>query len=135
MQRPLVTYTSDEAPREVLELAGLLVPRLLAGDHPQLKTLRAQYERASIASVEYDGVGFFVNYTVRDEMPKTVPANLTGGDARITVAGMGAPAGCVLFVRDGRLEMLDIYSFVDAWPLDAEVVAVDDIIPLSVGEA
>ena len=135
MERRLDTYAPDEAPRQVLALAALLVPQLLAGDHPQLETLRAQYERASIASVESSGVGVFVNYTVPDEVLKTVPANLTGGDARITVAGMEAPAGCVLLVRDGRLAFLETYCFVDAWPVDAEVLAVDDVCPLLVREA
>ena len=100
---PKIFTAADGAPREVLELAALIVPQLLVGDHPTLAALRKQYERARIRQVKLTGVGFLVDYEVPDDAPLAVPPDLAGGAAKIQVAGASVPAGCVLLVRKGRL--------------------------------
>jgi hypothetical protein len=128
------TYAPDEAPRQILDLAALLVPQLLAGDDPQLKVLRAQYEQAHVSSVESSGVGFFVNYEVPDDLAVAIPPAFAGGDARIAIAGVEFGAGCVLFVREGRLSMFETYTYDGSWPDNAEVLSVDEVFPLVVPE-
>lgn len=126
------TYAPDEAPRRVLDLAAVLVPQLLAGDDPRLKVLRAQYEQAHVSSVESSGVGFFVNYDVPTQLAVVVPSDFAGGDARITIAGVEIGAGCVLFVRGGRLAFFETYTYGDSWPAEAEVLSVDNVFPVLV---
>jgi hypothetical protein len=132
MEAGLQTYAPDEAPREVLDLAASLIPQLLAGDNPQLKFLRAQFEQGRVSGVESSGVGFFVNYDIPAGLPSVVPANFAGGDARIKVAGLEVEAGCVLFVREGRLAFLELYTYGEPWPAEAEVLSVDSPVPLIV---
>ena len=110
--RPKI-FTADGAPREVLELAALVVPELLVGDHPTLAALREQYERARIRRVELTGRRFFVDYEVPDDAPLAVPPDLGAGAANIPVAGERVPVGCVLLVRKGRLATLEGSTFAD----------------------
>lgn len=46
------TYVGADAPKEMLDLVGLLMPLLLAGDHPTSAALREQYARAKIKTIE-----------------------------------------------------------------------------------
>jgi hypothetical protein len=54
------------------------------------------------------------------------------GSVAAVVPGGGAPhgAGCILFVREGRLAMLEGFSYDDEWPENAAVLAVSDVVPL-----
>ena len=119
-------FDPPNAPPQLLDLVGRLMPLLLAGDHPTLVTLRAQYRRARITKVELTGVGFFVDFEVPPEMAKTEPPDLAGGGANIAVAGVKHGAGCVLFVREGRLTMLEGFTYDDEWPEHPQVLAIED---------
>lgn len=124
-------YLPHEAPPEVLALASQLVPLLLAGNHPAIVALRAQYAVAQITSVELTGVGFFVNYKVPEEAPRAVPSDFAGGNAYIELAGVNEPSGCVLFVHDGKLALLEGYTFAESWPEHTQVLAITQILPLT----
>jgi hypothetical protein len=125
------TYGAADAPVEVLQLAKRLVPLLLEGPHPALSVLRRQLLDARVKQVELTGVGFYLDFDVPSYVPLAEPANLAGGDAKITIQGFEHPAGCVLFVRGGRLETLEVYTYgSDAWPERLLVVAIDDVFPL-----
>ena len=124
------TYTAENAPRNVAGLAEVVVPYLLVADHPAITALRAQYRRRCITTVEMTGVGFFVNYAVPDDAPAAVPRDFAGGNAEIHIAGLEYPAGCVLFVRDGKLRMFEVYIFDDDWPEDDTVLGVERVVPL-----
>ena len=64
------TFTAETAPVEVLALAALIVPRLIAGDDPTMAALREQYERAIIRRVELRGLNFVVDYQVPEAVLK-----------------------------------------------------------------
>jgi hypothetical protein len=123
-------YSADDAPAEVIALAQRLVPLLIEGEHPALGVLREQYRRARIEEVELSGVGFFVHFNIPSDTPKVEPANFSGGAARIQLVGARHGAGCVLFVRKGRLSMLEGYTYDDEWPENAAVLSVSDVIPI-----
>ena len=128
-------YGAGEAPPEVLALVERLVPSLISGDHPALAALRGQFRRARIREVELTGVGFYVDFDIPADSPLAVPSDFTGGSATITLEGASHGAGCVLFVRDGRLATLECYTYADSWPEHARVLAVDDIVPISPTQA
>lgn len=117
----------------MLVLVARLIPRLIEGEHPALMTLREQFRQAKIKSVEMTGVGFYVDFEVPLDLPLTEPRNFAGGDARITLMGAHNGAGCVLHVQEGRLATLEGYTFDDAWPEEAEVLAVEDVFPVVPG--
>src|SRR5262245_7794025 len=111
------TYGAADAPAEILQMAKRLVALLLEGTHPALSALRQQSLGARIKQVELTGVGFYLDFDVAEDAPLAEPANIEGGDAKITLQGFEHPAGCVLFVREGRLATLDVYTYGnDAWP-------------------
>src|SRR5262245_25790022 len=123
-------YASSDAPPAILSLVAHLVPRLLEGKQPALAALREQFKQAKITSIEATGLGFYVDFEVPADLPLTDPRNFTGGDAVINLEGAQAPAGCVLYVREGRLATLEGYTFDDAWPEDAKVLSVEDVHPV-----
>jgi hypothetical protein len=128
------TYSFTEAPREVLELVARLMRLLLAGDHPTCALLRHQYARATIRQVTLTGVGFFVDFEVPLESARTAPEKFAGGDVNIQVDGVEHGAGCLLFVRDGVLSMLEGYTYGEEWPEHAVVRELRDAIPVVPGD-
>ena len=128
-------YSGSDAPQEVLDLTAVLMPGLLAGENPSYAVLRAQYARCSITRVELTGVGFFVSFDVPGDMERSIPANIAGGDAVIRYAESPVQAGCVLFVRDGLLRELEVYTFDAEWPEHATVTSVESVTPLPIGTA
>jgi hypothetical protein len=128
-------YLADKAPTEVLILVDRLVPSLISGDHPALGTLREQFRRARVKEVELTGAGFYVDFEIPADSPLTEPRNFTGGSASITLEGANHGAGCVLFVRDGRLVMLEGFTYDDLWPEHARVLAIENIIPINPAKA
>jgi hypothetical protein len=126
-------YGPDDMPEAVRFLVERLLPPLVEGSHPALVALQQQIPQVRIAKVELTGVGFFVDFEDAGNAPLAEPANFVGGNAVITVAGATAPAGCVLFVSNGRISLLEGYTCGDdIWPEDAEV-SVEDVIPIHPG--
>jgi hypothetical protein len=137
-QHPDVTYpkkfSGAQAPNEVVSLVNRLMPRLLAGEHPALVALREQLNSATISEVEMTGCGFYARFAVAADAPLASPPRLTGGSAKIELSDAKHGAGCVLFVRDGRLSTLEGYTYDDDWPEDARVLSVGDIVPIRIDE-
>jgi len=125
-------YSGPDAPREVLDLTAELLPRLLDGTHPAHEVLRSQYARSSVSRVELTGVGFFVTFALPDDVTRCVPADIAGGDAVIRYAESPTQAGCVLFVREGVLRELEVYTFDGSWPEHATVTSVESVMPLPI---
>jgi hypothetical protein len=119
------------APPSVRMLVRELLPRLLEGEHPALVALRDQSRGVTVRSVDLSGVGFFAHLLVPSDAPATDPARIVGGGAEITLAGMEHGAGCVLFVEDGRLSMLEGYTNAgEEWAEDAVVTSIGRVTPL-----
>ncbi|MEZ5989288.1 MAG: hypothetical protein R3F30_09235 [Planctomycetota bacterium] len=107
-----------------------LLPQLVAGRDPVSEVLRDQLRNATIGGIELSGAGFFVDIDVPPDLPTVAPRNITGGSADIELAGVPHGAGCLLFVREGRLSMLECYTYVGEWTEDTEVLSVKDIVPI-----
>ncbi len=127
-------YSGADAPVEVLDLTAVLMPQLLNGSDGSLEVLRRQYARCSVSRVELTGAGFFVSFDVPDDLERCVPARLAGGDACIMYEESPIQAGCVLFVREGVLQELEVYVFDGEWPEHAHVTSVAYVTPLPLGE-
>lgn len=124
------SFGPGAVPASVRILIAKLLPQLLEGEHPALVALQTQLRQASITRVEMTGSGFYVDFTIPTNLPLTVPADFEGGDAEIYLNGAEHTAGCVVFVRGGRLSMFEAYTYADDWPLDAEVVDIKNVFPL-----
>jgi hypothetical protein len=117
----------------LVDLSKRLMALLLAGDHATLVTLREQYARATIREISLTGSGFFIHYDVPADIARVTPARLTGGDIYIELEGVEHGAGCLVFVRDGALAMLEGYLHGDeSWPDESIVVSLRDALALPV---
>jgi hypothetical protein len=94
-----------------------VLAKLLAGDHPVLAALRSQAERARLVSRDYTGAGFYCSFEVPADVPTlSQHSDFEFGDVNATVNGLKHGAGFVIFVRGGRLDTLEGYSYDESWP-------------------
>lgn len=96
-----------------LEQAVLL--KQLAGDHPTLGVLRIQAERARVVERKETGVGFFCDFEVEASAP-SADGDFQISDVHGELSGLAHGVGFVLFIRSGRLSMLEGFTFDEPWP-------------------
>ena len=93
------------------------IDKLLAGEHPILAGLREQARDATVISREFTGSGLF---TTLSPAPTATRLPLHGrlalSDVGGQIAGLQYPAGFILFVEDGLINMLECFSFEDDFP-------------------
>jgi hypothetical protein len=99
-----------------IDLEDKLMELLLQGNHPTLAVLRQQYSSAKVVRREFSGVGFFTIFEVPDNIPTVIPENITGGNVDIELENLPNGAGCVLFVKKGKLDLLECYTNTNPWP-------------------
>jgi hypothetical protein len=96
-----------------------VLDKLLAGDHDVLVALRAQAAMARLASREYTGAGFHCSFEVPADAPRvSAMSDFELGDVDASIDGLEHGAGFLLFVRNGRMTMLEGYSYEEPWPAD-----------------
>ena len=95
---------------------------LLAGAHPTLEMLRAQFERSYVSERNFTGLGFFTTFKVREPYSRLDPPNrIVIDDVCADVAGLETGCCFVLFVDDGLLGTLECHLWGDnALPKDAQ---------------
>lgn len=98
------------------QLEQAVLDKLLAGDDPMLVALRSQADRARVTRCEYTGVGFYCWFDVPEGAPKAGDGDYTLGDVSANIEGLEHGAGFVLFVRGGRPDNLEGFSYDEPWP-------------------
>jgi hypothetical protein len=99
---------------EPLEVAVLA--KLLDGEHPMLAALRLQLPALSVIKRERTGVGFYTSFSVSPVTLRAPLASVRFGDVEASIPGLAHGAGFLLYVDDGLLQMLEAYSYDEAWP-------------------
>jgi hypothetical protein len=92
-----------------------VMTKLVDGEHPVLRELQKQLELSSVRKREKTGVGFYLYL----EVPESVcmsSLDLKLGDVIADIAELKHGAGFVLYVKNGRLNMLEGYSYDEPWP-------------------
>jgi hypothetical protein len=89
---------------------------LLAGEDDRLAVLRSQLKGVSVARRELSGAGFFTHLSVPAHLPRVPSKQLVIGDLYSEVAGLQHPAGFLLFVTDGTLDLLECFTVDDQLP-------------------
>jgi hypothetical protein len=116
-----------EVAQEEFELS--LMNLILQGEHPVLTILRQQFAAAKIVSRNFSGVGFFTDFEVPDTAPLVEPSHFAAGNVDIQLENLRYGAGCVLFVRDGKLDFLECYTFSEPWPEQIIIKSLSHPIP------
>lgn len=99
------------------EMEKRALEMLLAGEDDRLAVLRSQLKAALVARRELSGVGFFTYLSVPPHLPRVQgPKRLVIDDLYSEVAGLQHPAGFLLFVTDGTLDVLECFTVDDQWP-------------------
>jgi hypothetical protein len=125
----------ERVPQGVADAVERLMPALTEGADPFLRTLRDQYMRSRIDSVELTGVGFYMDFLIPDDVPLTTPLVYAGGNATLCIDTAENGGGCVLFVKDGKLATLEVYTFDDlGWTEESRVTEIHDVVPPIAGE-
>jgi len=102
---------------DLTEFEREVLAKLLSGAHPVLDVLRRQVHRAAVKDRELTGVGFFTTFDIPADAPRTPGRHAYRlGDVLAHFEPLRHGAGFVLFVRDGVADMLEGYTFDEAWP-------------------
>lgn len=93
------------------------IATILGGDHPVLEVLRAQLVKCEVSKREFSGVGFFTSLAVPPDVPSApVSKRLDLGDVHVSMDGVAHGVGLVLFVEEGRLAVLEGFTYDGPWP-------------------
>ena|SRR5437764_588885 len=102
---------------ELTALESAVIDVLLPDDLPEAAILREQLRSARVSSREMTGVGFFTEFTLSGDAP-VLPENrsLHLGNVAATCPDVEHGMGFVLFVREGKITMLEGYTYDEPWP-------------------
>lgn len=99
------------------DLERAVMHMLLSGEHPALATLREQADRSRLREREATGVGFYCHFDVPEDAPVVEHAtDFEIGDVNGQIQGLVHGAGFVLFIRGGRIDFLEGFSYDEPWP-------------------
>jgi len=80
-----------------------------------------------------DRGGFFVSFSVPATAPRVDAPNASGGVVTMELEGLEHGSGCILFVRDGVISILEGYAYGEPFPDPPVVVALRDAVPIVSG--
>lgn len=106
---------------ELNDLERAVLEKLFAGDHPSFPAFRAQVERVRVIERTFSGDGFFSDLVVPEEVPAATGLAtdpLWWGDVYVEFDGLAHGGGFVVRIADGRLEMLEGFTFDEPWPAE-----------------
>jgi hypothetical protein len=100
------------------ELERAVLQKLLSGESPILAVLRRQAELASVGTRDLTGDGFMTSFSLPDNVePAPVRSGTVRfGDVAAQLPGVKNGAGFLLYVKDGKLDALEGYTYDDPWP-------------------
>ena len=96
---------------------------LLAGDHPILEALRAQYAAATVRDREIHPAGFVTWFDIPKSVPPIERKLLHLDDLQIQLAGASTPADTSVHVQNGRLRSFECFVYDGAFPESPEIKA------------
>jgi hypothetical protein len=97
------------------ELEQCVLDYLIAGADDEREVLRQQAKVRLVRRRENTGVGFFTEFEVPKDVPRTKNLNFELG-AHTAVSNLEHGVGFALFVRAGTLSMLEGFTYDEPWP-------------------
>jgi hypothetical protein len=103
-------------------LEQAVMDKLLWGDDVLLSELRDQFAKATVKEREITGAGFYLTFLLpenssklTDQIPNVKP-NFCFGDVNAEIENLENGVGFLIWVKDGKLSMLEGYSYHGIWP-------------------
>lgn len=99
------------------ELVHKAMALLLVGDDAVLAALRCQYKSSHVGAIEFTGGGAYIDFAV-PESAVNLPQSLSFcfGDIEGTVKLVNYGIGFLLWVKNGKLSFLEIYTYMEHLP-------------------
>ncbi len=103
-------------------LAKSVMNKLLQGKDIVLTELRKQCEQASIESYELTDTGFYLTFSLPANIPcltekvSNVKGDFCFGDVEAKIENLQGGASFLLWIKNGKLKMLEGYSYEETWP-------------------
>lgn len=107
----------------VEEFERQVIAGLLAGDHPLLAALRAQYAAASVRDREVNTRGFVTRFDVPASTPAIDRKLLHLDDLQVELDGVKTPVDASLHVLNGRIKSLECFVYDGAFPESPSIQA------------
>lgn len=107
---------------KITPLESEVIEWLLRGDEPVLAALRTQFSVASIFSRELTGKGFYLKFEIPSDAQRVLGAlnakpSFYLGDVEAQIDTLKRGAGFLLWITDGKLDILEGYTFGEEWPM------------------
>ncbi len=93
-----------------------VLDKCLTGEHPLLQSLREQLDGIQVAEREYTGVGVYVRLAYTGDARPCPCPSLVIDDVLLDVEGLEHGAASAVFVTEGVLSLLEMYSYGEPWP-------------------
>lgn len=82
----------------------------------QNPALAAQINQCRVTLREYSGCGFFTTLAVPADSPLIIADERNFGGSDVEASGLSHGAGSILFIRNGLLDFLEVFAYVDGDP-------------------
>jgi len=96
-----------------------VMEKILQGTHPVLIEIKRQFNSCVVKNRELTGIGFYLYFAVSDSL-LDVAIDLQFGDVIADIDGLENGAGFVIYINNGKLDMLEGYSYEESWPNSIE---------------
>ena len=98
-----------------MNLTGVIeesMSMILKGNNSVMQTLRAQYGDAH-KTIERSEIGCYVTYSFSKIIPLLDQENFEIEDVYMKVSTLSSPIGFILYVRNGRIAVLELHTYGD----------------------
>lgn len=89
---------------------------LLSGDDPVLEILRHQRRAVRVTRRDRTEIGCLISLETDPTSPLAKPSSFALRDVWFHLDGCAEEGAAILFVREGRLDTLELYNWTDPWP-------------------
>ncbi len=102
-------------------LEKAVLEKLLSGGSERYRILQKQFSISRVEDRKMTGVGFFTDLSLPDDAPK-LPDEATFhiSDVAADINDLKHGAGFVLFIRKGRIDMLEGFTYGEPWPQNVD---------------
>lgn len=105
-----------------LEIEKAVMKAMLDGKGEGIDLLRSQYLASYVSNIEETGHGIYFTYSQDDYSGMKFTNDFPFGDVIINQSDPEESAGAIIFVKNGILKTLELFSYGDEWLVTVDKV-------------